>query len=90
MSQDDLPTTWEEIADGLALWEEHKPAGPEDWICIARLWTEHGDSTEDVSHMFKALVDAVAALTAIAETPNPRDGYPLVEVALQALGESDG
>lgn len=32
--------TFEEIADGMALWQEHKPQTKEDWIAIARRFSE--------------------------------------------------
>ena len=58
---DDDPSI-EDIADGLALWEEHKPRTPLDWIDIANRWVEAGESIEESSPIFAALVLQTAAL----------------------------
>lgn len=62
MSESDL--TPEEIADGLALWQEHKPRTALDWIEIANRWVRDGESIEQSSPIFAALVLQTAALRA--------------------------
>ncbi len=48
-----------EIADGLALWEEHKPQSAEDWVAVAERFVADGASTENSSPLFAGLVLAV-------------------------------
>lgn len=62
LSDDDL--SMEDLADGLALWQEHKPQTPTDWIDIANRWIEAGESIEHSSPIFAALVLQTAALKA--------------------------
>jgi hypothetical protein len=52
----------EEIADGLALWGEHKPRTALDWIDIANRWVEADEPIEDSSPIFAALVLQTVAL----------------------------
>lgn len=47
------------IADGLALWEEHKPQSGEDWVAVAECFIAAGETTEKSSPLFAALVLAV-------------------------------
>lgn len=55
--------TPDDIADGLALWEEHKPQTAEDWLAIARRGVEDPTYPVDVgSPIFQALYRAVAGL----------------------------
>jgi hypothetical protein len=58
MSEND--PTIEELADGMALWEEHRPRSAEDWIAVARRC--NADPTFDISKaspIFAALCIAV-------------------------------
>lgn len=48
----------ERIADGLALWGEHKPRTPLDWIEVARRWKDAEDLRQ-ASPLFQALCMAV-------------------------------
>lgn len=56
-----------EIADGLALWQEHKPQSGEDWIAIAERFIAAGDTTEDSSPLFAGLVLSVEERDALKE-----------------------
>lgn len=50
----------EELADGMALWQEHRPMSPEDWIAVAR--RTNADPSYDRSNgspLFVALCIAV-------------------------------
>lgn len=51
--------TIEEIADGMALWEEHRPQTPEDWIGVARRTNADGGPDASATVLFKALCLAV-------------------------------
>jgi hypothetical protein len=51
--------TNEKLADGMALWEEHKPQCAEDWIGVAERWIAAGESTAQSSPLFQALVAVV-------------------------------
>lgn len=55
-----------EVADGLALWEEHKPQSAEDWIGVAERFVAAGGSTEKSSPLFAGLVLAVEQRDALA------------------------
>lgn len=56
-SDDDL--TVDEILDGFALWEEHKPQSGEDWVKVAERFAASGCTTEYSSPLFAAVVQAV-------------------------------
>lgn len=49
----------DEILDGFALWEEHKPQTGEDWVKVAERVIADGDSTEKGSPLFAAVGIAV-------------------------------
>lgn len=49
----------EEIADGMALWDEHKPQSGEDWVAVAERFVADGCTTENSSPLFAAVVLAV-------------------------------
>lgn len=51
--------SFEEIADGMALWDEHKPQSGEDWIAVAERFIADGCTTEKSSPLFAAVVLAV-------------------------------
>jgi hypothetical protein len=51
--------TPDDLADGMALWQEHKPQSAEDWVAVAERWLAAGESTERSSPLFAALVLAV-------------------------------
>lgn len=57
MSDDEMSI--EDLADGLALWEEHKPQSGEDWVAVAERFIAAGDTTEQSSPLFAGLVLAV-------------------------------
>lgn len=70
---DDL--TPEEFADGMALWQEHKPLTGEDWVRIAVSTLKAGNHAGNGSPVFEGLLLAVAerdryraALERIVET----------------------
>jgi hypothetical protein len=52
--------TPEEIVDGFALWQEHQPQTGEDWVAVAERFIAAGETTENSSPLFAALVLAVA------------------------------
>lgn len=60
-----------QLADGLALWEEHRPRTAEDWVAVAERFIAAGDDTSNSSPMFAALVLAVKQRDAVRgkETP---------------------
>jgi DNA-binding ferritin-like protein len=49
----------DEILDGHALWEEHKPQTGEDWLAVAERFIAAGETTERSSPLFAALVLAI-------------------------------
>jgi hypothetical protein len=49
----------DEILDGLALWDEHKPQTGEDWVKVAERFIAAGETTEESSPLFAAVVQAV-------------------------------
>lgn len=51
--------TIREIADGLALWQEHKPQTGADWVAVAERFIAHGADESQSSPLFAALVLAV-------------------------------
>lgn len=51
----------ERIADGLALWGEHKPQTPLDWIEIARR-LQDAEDLRQASPLFQALCWAVSEM----------------------------
>lgn len=72
MSTDDL-------ANGMALWQEHRPQCAEDWIAVAERWVASGETTEQSSPLFAALVLAV----------RQRDSRPAVDDVRAAIAEMD-
>lgn len=53
----------DEILDGLALWDEHKPQSGQDWVAVARRSIKAEDYDPAVgSPIFQALYAAVEAL----------------------------
>lgn len=56
--------TPEEIADGLALWEEHKPQSGEDWVEVARRFVDADGDVSKSSPLFTAVVLLTRALDA--------------------------
>jgi hypothetical protein len=51
----------EELADGFALWQEHRPHNREDWLNVARRWHQKGlEPPDNPAPMFGALYDAWA------------------------------
>lgn len=50
---------WDEIQDGFALWQEHRPQTGEDWVTVAERFIAAGETTERSSPIFAALVLAV-------------------------------
>lgn len=68
MSHDSDDLSLEELADGLALWEEHKPQGREDWLRIAKRWHVVNDAPPDnPSPLFGALYDAVSEINQLRD-----------------------
>lgn len=49
----------EELADGLALWEEYRPQTAQDWIGVARRTLADGEDGSKGSATFHALCLAV-------------------------------
>jgi hypothetical protein len=46
---------WAEFADGLALWQEHRPQSPEDWIGVARRCNADGADRSVMNPILAAL-----------------------------------
>jgi hypothetical protein len=66
----------DEILDGLALWDEHKPQSGEDWVAVAERFIADGCTTEKSSPLFAGLVLAVRqrdAALAFRETNLPNE-----------------
>jgi len=61
-----------EIADGIALWEEHKPQTDEDWVAVAERFVADGASTENSSPLFAGLVLAVEQRDALKGASDAR------------------
>lgn len=88
----------DEILDGLALWDEHKPQTGADWMGVATRSVQAKDYDPSVgAPMFQALYRAVAALMEIADGPERHDAVRSIKIAKRALGhrasprkESDG
>jgi hypothetical protein len=56
----------DEILDGLALWNEHKPQTGEDWIAVAERFIAAGEDTyAKASPLFAAVVIAVSRLDSL-------------------------
>jgi hypothetical protein len=56
----------DEILDGLALWNEHKPQTGEDWIAVAERFIAAGEDTyAKSSPLFAAVVIAVSRLDSL-------------------------
>lgn len=63
----------EDIADGLALWQEHRPQTAEDWIRVAERCI--ADPDYDITQsapIFQALVTVVAAVPYIGPPAGSR------------------
>lgn len=49
----------DDLADGFALWEEHRPQSAEDWIAVAERFIDAGETPDLATPLFAALVQAV-------------------------------
>jgi hypothetical protein len=58
----------DEILDGLALWNEHKPQTGEDWVAVAERFIAAGEDTyAKSSPLFAAVVIAVSRLDSLIQ-----------------------
>jgi hypothetical protein len=88
----------DEILDGLALWDEHKPQSGQDWIAVAQrsVMAENYDPSRG-SPLFRALYAAVEVLMEIAgadvdfvtSKPQRPSGEFCVSAAKRALASRD-
>jgi hypothetical protein len=75
----DTDPSIEELADGMGLWEEHRPQTGDDWRGVAQRTLADDADTSNASPIFAGLVAAEAALAserALRErTEQERDDY---------------
>ena len=60
-----------DLADGLALWEEHRPRTAEDWIEVARRCNHDGVSRAPMAPMLQALCAVVERYDLLRATSTP-------------------
>lgn len=88
----------DDILDGLALWEEHRPQSADDWIAVAGRVLDAGDDGSAGSPIFHALCKVVAEqrkraadgeVTLAYDRATARAIWHSIAIAVQLLDELD-